>query len=35
LNAITGENPIPDDAAGDIDRMTAAWLEWGRANGLL
>lgn len=35
LNAITGENPIPDDAAGDVERMTNAWIEWGRANGLL
>ena len=35
LNAITGENPIPDDAAGDVERMTAAWIEWGRANSLI
>ena len=34
LHAITGENPVSDDAAGDIDRMTEAWIEWGRANGL-
>ena len=34
LNAITGENPIPDDDAGDIERMTRAWIEWGRENGL-
>jgi len=34
LNAITGENPVPDDAAGDIERMTRAWIEWGRENGL-
>jgi hypothetical protein len=35
LNAITGENPVPDDAAGDIERMTSAWIEWGRENGLI
>ena len=35
LNAITGENPIPEDAAGDVERMIAAWLQWGRANGLI
>ena len=35
LNAITGENPIPDDAAGDVERMTAAWIGWGRAHGLM
>lgn len=34
LNAITGESPIPDDAAGDVERMTEAWIEWGHANGL-
>ncbi len=35
LNAITGENPVPDDAAGDVERMSEAWLQWGRANGLI
>jgi hypothetical protein len=35
LSAITGENPIPDDAAGDIERMTRAWIEWGHEHGLL
>ena len=35
LNAITGENPVPDDAAGDADRMTEAWMKWGRANHLI
>jgi hypothetical protein len=35
LNAITGENLVPDDAAGDIERMTSAWIEWGRVNGLI
>lgn len=34
LNAITGENPIPDDAAGDVVRMTDAWIVWGRERGL-
>ncbi len=35
LNAISGENPVTDDAAGDVERMTDAWLQWGRANGLI
>jgi len=35
LNAITGENPISDEIAGDIERMTDAWIEWGHANGLI
>jgi hypothetical protein len=34
LSAITGENPVPDDAAGDIERMTSAWIEWGREHSL-
>lgn len=35
LNAITGENPVADDTAGDIERMTEAWIRWGHANGLI
>jgi len=26
---LTGENPVPEDAAGDIQRMAQAWLRWG------
>ena len=33
LYAITGEDPVPADARGDIQRMTEAWLEWGSRNG--
>jgi hypothetical protein len=35
LNAITGENPIPDEAAGDVARMTDAWIAWGRERRLI
>jgi hypothetical protein len=35
LNAITGENPVPDDAAGDVKRMMEAWIRWGATNGLI
>lgn len=28
LRAITGENPVTDDAAGDPVRMARAWLSW-------
>ncbi|HEV7921651.1 MAG TPA: hypothetical protein VGR02_12755 [Thermoanaerobaculia bacterium] len=35
LQAITGENPISDAAAGDVDLMANAWIEWGRANHLI
>jgi hypothetical protein len=35
LEAITGEDPIPPDAGGRFEVMTQAWLNWGRAHGLL
>lgn len=35
LEAITGENPVPSDAAGDVEASTEAWLAWGRVQGLL
>lgn len=33
LHAITGENPVPPAADGDVERMSAAWLTWGRTKG--
>ena len=35
LEAITGENPVPPDAAGDMRASADAWLEWGQRNGLV
>lgn len=35
LTAITGENPIEPEDAGDIDAIAAAWLKWGREHGLV
>ena len=35
LNAITGDNPVPDNAAGDVARMIEAWLAWGRDRRLV
>jgi len=35
LEAITGENPVSDDIAGDMEASAKAWLQWGRQNGLL
>jgi hypothetical protein len=35
LEAITDENPVPQEAAGTVGLMAQAWLEWGRARGLL
>jgi hypothetical protein len=33
LHAITGENPVPEDARGNLPQMAAAWLAWGRDQG--
>jgi hypothetical protein len=35
LQSITGENPVPWEARGYVDRMARAWLEWGRGRGLV
>jgi hypothetical protein len=34
LEMITGENPVPADAEGDVEAIGAAWIAWGRARGL-
>src|SRR2546421_198291 len=33
LPEITGANPVPSADAGNIARMSEAWLRWGKANG--
>ena len=33
LSKITGENPITEDIAGDMNKMTEAWLLWARKSG--
>jgi hypothetical protein len=35
LYAITGDNPIAEEIAGDMDKMAEAWLQWGRETGYL
>ena len=35
LPEITGEDPVPAGDSGNIHRMTAAWLQWGRDKGVL
>lgn len=30
LKSITGEDPVPPGAKGNIEEMTEAWLNWGR-----
>ena len=32
---ITGENPIPLSHAGNLEKMTADWLDWGYKKGYL
>ncbi len=32
LHGITGENPLPDSARGDIAAATNAWLDWASRN---
>lgn len=34
LPAITGADPVPVEDRGRIDKMSAAWLRWGKVNGL-
>ena len=35
LEAITGENPVPQESAGKVRAMSSAWVEWGKSRGLL
>jgi hypothetical protein len=35
LNAITGENPVPQESAGNLRQMAQAWIEWGRRRGYI
>jgi hypothetical protein len=33
LITITGENPVPDEDAGNVLKMIDHWLQWGKAKG--
>jgi hypothetical protein len=33
LREVTGANPIPESAAGNIPKMVEAWLRWAKDNG--
>lgn len=33
LTAITGDNPVRPEDAGNVEKMTQAWLEWGKQHG--
>lgn len=35
LEAITGENPVPAETAGQVRAAAAAWLQWGREKGIV
>jgi len=35
LREITGENPVPQSARGNMRAMADAWLQWGRAKNLI
>jgi hypothetical protein len=35
LRALTGQNPVPEEAKGRPPLNRDAWLEWGRRNGYL
>lgn len=35
LSALTGADPIPEEARGRLRAMTEAWLRWGAEEGLL
>lgn len=34
LTAITGEQPVREEHAGDIEAMCADWIAWGRRYGI-
>ena len=35
LSLITGENPIPREATGNVKAMAQAWIQWGKKNNYL
>jgi hypothetical protein len=35
LEAITEENPVPQEAAGKVALMAQAWIDWGKQHGFL
>jgi hypothetical protein len=35
LEAVTGENPVPLEAAGVVKLMAQAWVDWGREQGYI
>ena len=33
LKAITGANPVRPEDQGNLTKMAASWIEWGRSSG--
>src|SRR6478609_1602117 len=33
LESITGQDPVPSEAAGRVRSMAQAWIEWGKQQG--
>jgi hypothetical protein len=33
LRAITGADPVPEEAWGKLNEIASAWVEWGRERG--
>ena len=33
LKSISGEDPVPEEARGDIEAMSRTWLSWGHQHG--
>jgi hypothetical protein len=33
LRALTGENPVPKEIAGQVKAMARAWIQWGKDKG--
>ena len=35
LRILSGENPVPIEARGDVEQMKKLWLQWGRERGYI
>ncbi len=35
LSVLTEADPVPDEAAGNVQAMADAWVQWGRDEGLI
>jgi len=35
LRILSGEDPVPIEARGDVEQMKRTWLKWGRERGYI